>query len=440
MKNLKLDIGLLKDHVTQKDLKALQSLIANVTQSIYDKTCAGNDFLGWVDLPDNVSLKEIEDIESIAQEIKDNADHVICIGIGGSYLGARATIDFLSEPLTTNNKVLYLGHNLSADYMNDLIDFIQNKKCYVNVISKSGTTTEPGVAFRILLDALKSGLSKAEFSRRVVATTDQSQGALRTMADAEGFRSFVIPDDVGGRFSVLTPVGLLPIAAAGYDVDALLAGAKDAAAFCRNNQDVLGNPVLTYAAARYLLYKSGKTIEVLSAFDPSLQYVGEWWKQLYGESEGKDGKGIFPASTVFTTDLHSMGQYIQDGERNLFETFLTIENMRTKIAVPKVEENLDGMNFLAGMDLSDVNYQAYRGTALAHAAGNVPNMNISLADRTEYTLGQLFYFFEFAVAVSGLLLEINPFDQPGVEAYKQNMFALLGKPGFEDRRKELLGK
>ena len=436
---LQLDIELLKDIVSTKSLEEMQPQIDKVVESITNRTCAGNDFLGWVDLPINFDKKELEDIKAVAAEMHEQADHIICIGIGGSYLGARATMDFLSSPMG-NDKILYLGHQLSSDYVAALLEKITGKSCYVNVISKSGTTTEPGVAFRILLEKLKSEYSQSELKKRIIATTDKSRGALRTLSDAEGFRSFVIPDDVGGRFSVLTPVGLVPIAAAGFDIDALLAGARDMAQLCRENRNVLENPVLTYAACRNLLYKAGKKVEVMSAFDPSLQYVGEWWKQLYGESEGKDGVGIFPASTVFTTDLHSMGQYIQDGERTLFETFVNIANMRKKATIPVMDDDLDGMNYLAGKDLSEVNYQAYRGTALAHLAGGVPNMTLTLNERSEYALGQLFYFYEFAVAVSGLLLEINPFDQPGVEAYKKNMFALLGKPGYEDRRKELLGK
>ncbi|HPG40215.1 MAG TPA: glucose-6-phosphate isomerase [bacterium] len=441
--NIRVDIGLLKNYVDKKALLALQPEIDRVIKSIRNKTCAGNDFLGWLDLPFAGDSAELRNLDKVANEIRANADHLVCIGIGGSYLGARAAIDFLSSPfdkLNRKNKIIYLGHQLSTDYVYDLLRMIKNKKVYINVISKSGTTTEPGVVFRIVLDYLKNKVDAKTLAERIIATTDAKKGALHDMAVAEKYRMFVIPDNVGGRFSVLTPVGLLPIAAAGFDTHALLEGAKSMAQLCRDNDNVLDNPALTYAAARYLLYNKNKEIEILSAFDPGVQYVGEWWKQLYGESEGKEGKGIFPASTIFTTDLHSMGQYIQEGERNLFETFVTVKKMKRKVTIPELAGNKDGMNYLAGMDLAQVNHQAYRGTALAHFAGDVPNMTITLPKKDEYYLGQLFFMFEYAVAVSGLLLGINPFNQPGVEAYKQNMFALLGKPGYEDLKKQLTGK
>ena len=435
--NISLDIALLKHFIDDKVLNAMQLKVDKVIDSIHNGTCLGNDYLGWVDLPFNVNAAELDSILKIAGEIKSNDGYLICIGIGGSYLGARATIDFLASPFK-DNRIFYLGHQLSSDYVSGLMEHIAGINIYVNVISKSGTTTEPGIAFRILLDKMRALFPDSnDLRQRIIATTDKQKGALRELVDSEGFRPFVIPDDVGGRFSVLTPVGLLPIAAMGYDIKALLEGARSMAQLCRDNTSVLENPVLTYAVSRYLLYQHGKKVEVLSAFDPALQYVGEWWKQLYGESEGKDGLGIFPASTLFTTDLHSMGQYIQDGERMLFETFINIAQTKKSVDIPETKDNKDGMNYLTGMNLAEVNYQAYRGTALAHYSGGVPNMTITMPERNEYYLGQLFYFFEYAVAVSGLLLGINPFNQPGVEDYKKNMFALLGKPGYEELRKKL---
>jgi len=436
--NISFDIKLLKHYIDNKVLKVMQPKVDKVIKSIRKGTCQGNDFLGWIDLPFNTNNSEMDRLLKVAAEIKNNADYLVCIGIGGSYLGARATIDFLSSPFK-ENKIIFMGHQLSSDYVYDMIEFIKEKNIYVNVISKSGETTEPGIAFRIILDKMKSWFPDVnERKNRIIATTDKQKGVLRKLADSEGYRAFVIPDNVGGRFSVLTPVGLLPIAAMGYDVRALIDGAKSIAQLCKENNSVVENPVLTYAVSRYLLYQHGKKIEVLSSFDPALQYVGEWWKQLYGESEGKEERGIFPASTIFTTDLHSMGQYIQEGERILFETFLNIDNMEKSIKIPEMKNNKDKMNYLTGMDLADVNFQAYRGTAMAHYSGEVPNMTITIPKKNEYYLGQLFYFFEYAVAVSGLLLGINPFNQPGVEAYKQNMFALLGKPGYEELKKKLL--
>ena len=436
-----LDISLLKNEVQLDEIKALQPSVEKAIQSLRDRSCAGNEFLGWMDLPERMAGEELEKIESIAQEIRDKADVLIIIGIGGSYLGARAAIDLLTPAFHAEPQkpeIIYLGHHLSMDYIAELLAYLKGKKIYVNVISKSGTTTEPGVAFRIIKDFMLKSFSPTEVKDRIIATTDRSRGALRQMANNEGYRNFIIPDDVGGRFSVLTPVGLLPIAAAGIDIDQLLAGAREMRQLVSAESDIYTNPALLYAAIRQLLYRKGKSIEILASFEPYLHYFCEWWKQLYGESEGKDGKGLFPASVNFTTDLHSLGQYIQEGQRILFETFLFFRQSGSNVKIPAFDDDLDGMNYLAGRTIQHVNEQAYRGTTLAHYDGGVPNMTVFIPKRNEYYLGQLFYMFEYAVAVSGLLLGVNPFNQPGVEAYKQNMFALLGKPGFEMQNKKLL--
>ncbi|MDZ7315726.1 MAG: glucose-6-phosphate isomerase [candidate division KSB1 bacterium] len=435
---IKLNLSLLGPFVTEERLEALQPKLAQVHASLLNKTCAGADFLGWLDLPWKME-SELERIKSLAQEIRSRADHLVCIGIGGSYLGTRAAVEFLCDPFLGNSFLLYAGQNLSADAHASLIDYILDKQVYLNVISKSGTTTEPAIAFRLISQALAKKYSVDELKKRIITTTDKRRGVLRKLSDQQEYRSFVIEDDIGGRFSVLSPVGLLPIAAAGYDVEALLAGARDMATLCRASADVSKNPAAAYAAARYLLHQEGKKVEVLSFFEPSLFFLGEWWKQLFGESEGKDHTGLFPATANLTTDLHSLGQYLQEGERILFESFMTVSARRT-LTIPHFEDDGDGLNFVAGKSLDEVNEQAYLGTRFAHAEGNLPNLTISLARRDEYTLGALFYFFEFAVAMSGLLLGVNPFDQPGVEAYKKNMFALLGKPGFEEQKKLLLSK
>lgn len=436
---LTLDISLLRPTVTAEALKTLQPRLAAVHASILQKTCAGSAFLGWVDLPWAIE-PQIKGINQLAKEIRDHADHLLCIGIGGSYLGARAAVEFLADPLRGNNALLFAGHHLSADYTASLLDFIMEKPVYVNVISKSGTTTEPAVAFRLITQALARKYSKDELKKRIIATTDKARGVLRGIVEREGYRALVIEDDIGGRFSVLSPVGLLPIAAAGYDIEALIAGARDMATLCRANADVLENPVMTYAGARHLLYGQGKTVEILSSFEPSFTFLGEWWKQLFGESEGKQGKGIYPTSANLTTDLHSLGQFMQEGTRILFETFLMLSTVKKSVEIPPVAGDPDQLNLLAGKTLDDVNRQAYLGTRYAHFDGGLPNMTLTVPERDEYQLGRLFYFFEFAVAVSGLLLGVNPFDQPGVEAYKNNMYALLGKPGYETLQSELLGK
>jgi len=432
MVSIKFDSKNCKGFVTDKELNAVFKAVKLIHKEIKDKKCPGNDYIGWVNLPSTISGTLIKDIEVTAKKIRKNSDVFVSLGIGGSYLGARASIEFLkpnfaNEFKNEKPKIYFSGHNLSSDYLGDLLELIKNKKATVNVISKSGTTTETAVIFRILKQHLEKSYGKNGARERIIATTDKSRGALRQLAEKQGYKTFVIPDDIGGRFSVFTPVGLLPIAAAGINIRKLIQGARDFQKRC----DILNiskNPAYKYAAIRHILYKKGKVIEVLSGFHPSLHYIGEWWKQLFGESEGKDGKGIFPAACEFTTDLHSLGQMIQDGKRNLFETFLTVEQSKAKIKIPKVRENLDGLNYLAGKDLDFVNQKAYQATASAHFEGKVPNMTVLIPRRNAFYLGQLFYFFEKSIAMSGLLLGVNPFNQPGVEAYKKKMFKLLGKP------------
>lgn len=433
MADIKLNTINCKGYVSVEELKAVAKPIKLVHQELAMKKCPGDDFIGWLNLPSTISDALVADIQATAKKIRKNCDVFICLGIGGSYLGAKATIDFLkpnfaNELKSENPKIYFGGQNLSADYLADLFKVIKGKKVIINVISKSGTTTETAVVFRILKQYMEKLYGKKNIKDKIIATTDASKGALRKLAESEGYKTFVIPDDVGGRFSVLTPVGLLPIAVAGIDIRELLNGAKDFEKKC-NVLDINKNPAYKYAGIRHILYKKGKKIEMLSGFHPNLRYIGEWWKQLFGESEGKDGKGIFTASCEFTTDLHSLGQMIQDGERNIFETFLIVEQSEAKIKVPKFEDDSDGLNYLAGKDLDYVNQKAYEATASAHYEGKVPNMTISIPKRSAYHLGQLFYFFEKATAMSGLLSGVNPFNQPGVEAYKKKMFKLLGKPG-----------
>lgn len=404
---------------------------------VNDRSGAGSEFLGWLDLPHNPDPALLEELARDATRIRTASDLLVVIGIGGSYLGARAVIEALSDPfssLSTRKKitqVVFAGQNLSEDYHARLMTLLEEKDYSVAVISKSGTTTEPAVAFRLIRRHIENKYGREEARNRVYAITDRSRGALRKLADAEGYKTYVIPDDVGGRFSVLTPVGLLPIAAAGYDIRELLTGAADMRNYLLNTGDVMDNPALLYAATRNLLYRSGKTTEIMVTYEPALVFLTEWWKQLYGESEGKQGKGIFPAGVNFTTDLHSMGQYIQDGLRNIFETVISVDSTFNQCVIPNEPDDSDGLNFIAGKRLSLVNRQAELGTMLAHTDGGVPNIMITLPAISEQSLGGLIYFFEYACAVSGYMLGVNPFDQPGVEAYKKNMFALLGKPGFE---------
>ena len=412
------------------DTQALNAAALAAKQTLESGSGAGNDFLGWLHLPSSIDEQQLEDIEKTAAVLREECEYVISIGIGGSYLGAKAVLEALSDHFAAYKtgkgpKVLFAGSNIGEDYLYDLMDLVRGHKFGIIVISKSGTTTEPAIAFRLFKEMLEKQEGKAFAQRNIVAITDARRGALRGLATQEGYATFVIPDDVGGRFSVLTPVGLLPIAVAGFDIHALVAGALE----MEENGD---EQVLNYAIARNALYQQGKKIEILANFTPRLHYVAEWWKQLYGESEGKGHKGIFPASVDFTTDLHSMGQWIQDGERTIFETVLSVGDQQHEVIIPTDEEDLDGLNYIAGKNVDYVNKMAELGTRLAHVDGGVPNLLITIPAVTERYLGQLIYFFEKACGVSGYMLGVNPFDQPGVEAYKKNMFALLEKPGYEE--------
>ncbi len=435
MENLKIDISKTLDFISKDKVEGYKPEVAKHLKALYEKSGKGNDFLGWVNLPSSIDEAQLNDIEATAASLKTKADIVVVIGIGGSYLGARAVIDALSnsfDHLLAERKspvVLYAGQNIGEDYTAELLELLKDKSFALVVISKSGTTTEPAIAFRLLKELLESKYSKAEAKERIVAITDAKKGALRTLADQEGYKTYVIPDDVGGRYSVLTPVGLLPIAIAGIDIKALVKGAEDMEKIVAEEKENSASAI--YAATRNELYRNGKVTEILVNYQPKLHYVAEWWKQLYGESEGKENKGIFPAACDFSTDLHSMGQWIQEGERNIFETIVTITKPNKKMAIPSDEANLDGLNYLAGKGIDEVNKMAELGTLLAHVDGGVPNIKVEIPELSAYYLGQLIYFFEIACGMSGYLLEVNPFDQPGVEAYKKNMFALLEKPGFE---------
>jgi glucose-6-phosphate isomerase len=415
---------------------------ARAAKAMLDKgTGLGNDFLGWHKLPRTIDHAGVSEIIEKAAELRSKADILICIGIGGSYLGAKAAIEFLSPTFDDmrSPRILFAGHQISSDYLSDLLMLIENKSVAVNVISKSGTTTEPGIAFRLIRQWMEKRYGKAEASSRIVATTDPHNGALRKLAREENYATFDIPENIGGRFSVLTPVGLFPIAVAGIDIKKLIAGAATACDFY-SNDNIADNPAACYAINRNLLFRCGKTTEVMASFSPYCHFMGEWWKQLAGESEGKNNTGIFPASVDYTTDLHSMGQWMQEGVRNVFETFIVVKNARNTLTVPKFDDDSDGLNYLADRSFEAINESAYHGTLLAHLDGNVPASTISIDDRSEESLGQAFYFFEKAIAISGYLLRVNPFDQPGVEAYKKNMFALLSKPGFEKQGEILKNK
>ena len=432
------------DFINMDEVYALQADVERCHKDLHEKTGKGNDFVGWVDLPENYDKEEFDRIKAAAEKIKANSEVLIVIGIGGSYLGTRTALDFIKTPYYNELKkdtpdIYFVGNNISSAYLNDIISILGDRDFSVNVISKSGTTTEPAIAFRIFKKMLEDKYGKEEAAKRIFATTDKARGALKTLADAEGYETFVIPDDVGGRYSVLTPVGLLPIAVCGADIDQIMAGAGDEMKAMLDTKS-FENPAWQYAAARNVLYSNGKNIEVLACFEPRFRFMSEWWKQLYGESEGKNGKGIFPASVEFSADLHSMGQYIQEGERTLFETMVTIAKSERLCPIGATEDNLDGLNFLAGKDLRFVNDQAIRGTVLAHVDGGVPNIEIALPDVSDYTFGALVVFFEFACGLSGYVLGVNPFDQPGVEAYKKNMFALLDKPGYSELRETLLAR
>ena len=412
---------------------------------LVSKTGAGNDFLGWIDLPVNYDKDEFARIKQAADKIKADSDVLLVIGIGGSYLGARAAIEFLrhsfynrlDKSARKTPEIYFVGNSISSTYICDLMDVIGDRDFSINMISKSGTTTEPAIAFRVFKKKLEEKYGKAEAAKRIYATTDKAKGSLKKVATEEGYETFVVPDDVGGRFSVLTAVGLLPIAVSGADIDKLMEGAQSGRNSALNNA-FEDNDALKYAAVRNILLRKGKQIEILANYEPRVHFVSEWWKQLYGESEGKDQKGIFPASVDLTTDLHSMGQFIQDGSRNLFETVINIDKSPAELVLEKEEVDLDGLNYLAGKSVDFVNKSAMNGTILAHTDGQVPNLMVTVPEINEFFLGELFYFFEFACGVSGYLLGVNPFNQPGVESYKKNMFALLGKPGYEAQREELL--
>ena len=439
VKNIVFDYKKALGFFSEEELMGLQSEVKEAHDALHNKTGAGNDFLGWLDLPENYDKEEFARIKKAAERIRNNSDVLIVIGIGGSYLGAKAAIDFLTGPFYNYNaktQIIFAGNSISPNYLNGILETIEGKDVSVNIISKSGTTTEPAVAFRIFKDYLEKKYGKEEAKKRIFATTDKEKGALKNLADSEGYETFVVPDDVGGRYSVLTAVGLLPIAVCGADVDDIMKGAADAAKLY-SNDNLSENDCYKYAAIRNVLYRKGKTVEMLVNYDPELQYFIEWWKQLYGESEGKDQKGIFPSGASFSTDLHSMGQYIQDGLRNLFETVLYVENSKTDIVIGEDSDNIDGLNFLSGKTIDFVNKKAFEGTLLAHTDGGVPNLVLKVGALDEYNLGQLIYFFEKACGISGYILGVNPFNQPGVESYKKNMFALLGKPGYEAERENL---
>ncbi len=444
MKEIRFDYGKALDFVSKDEVQAMAPYIKVAHDTVENKSGAGNDFLGWVDLPVNYDKEEFARIKKAAEKIRNDSDALIVIGIGGSYLGARAAIEMLShsfynsvsKDMRKGPQIFYAGNSISSTYLADLIEAVDGLDFSVNVISKSGTTTEPAIAFRVFKEILEKKYGKEGAKSRIYATTDKARGALKTLADAEGYETFVVPDDVGGRFSVLTAVGLLPIAAAGIDIDAMMKGAADGRTLY-SNPDLDENPCYQYAAVRNCLLRKGKNIEMMINFEPSLHYFAEWWKQLYGESEGKDQKGIFPAAADFSTDLHSMGQYIQDGQRMLFETAILVDSPRKDVVIKANDDNLDGLNFLAEKSLDFVNLKASQGTALAHTDGGVPNLMVYVPELDAYNFGKLVYFFEKACAISGYVLGVNPFNQPGVEAYKKNMFALLGKPGYSDMQAEL---
>jgi len=444
MTKLQFDYSNALEFVKEHELQYMEPMVQTAHNMIHNKTGAGNDFLGWVDLPYNYDKEEFARIKAAAEKIKSDSDVLVVIGIGGSYLGAKAAIDMLSHSFynllpkdkRSTPQIYFAGNSISSTYLADLVELIKDKDISVNVISKSGTTTEPSIAFRIFRDLLEKKYGKEGAAKRIYATTDKKKGALKKLADEEGYETFVIPDDVGGRYSVLTAVGLLPIAVSGADIDQMMKGAQDAATQY-SVFSLKDNPCYQYAAIRNILYRKGKTIELMVNYEPALHYFSEWWKQLYGESEGKDQKGIFPAAVDFSTDLHSMGQYIQEGLRNLFETVINVSKPKKDIIIEEEKDDIDGLNFLAGKTIDFVNKKAFEGTLLAHTDGKVPNLVVTIPEINEYYFGNLVYFFEKACGISGYLLGVNPFDQPGVEAYKKNMFALLGKPGYEVEKASL---
>ena len=444
MSLIKFDSTKLTPFVHENELSEMQAIVDASAKELKDGTGAGNDFLGWIDLPVNYDQDEFARIKKAAKKIQSDSEVLVCIGIGGSYLGAQAAVEFLNGAFYGKGKekyptIVFCGNSLSGSYLHDLIEWVGDKDFSVNIISKSGTTTEPAVAFRIFKDKLIKKYGEEEAKTRIFATTDKAKGALKTEADAEGYEEFVVPDDIGGRYSVLSAVGLLPIAVSGADIDQLMKGAADARADCTDTDLSKATPY-QYAALRNILYRKGYTTEIVENYEPTLRMFSEWCKQLMGESEGKDNKGIWPASANFTTDLHSLGQYIQEGRRNLFETVIRVENPTNDVEIPSDDRNLDQLNFLSGKSLNFVNERAYEGVVLAHTDGGVPVMTVNIPDQTEHTLGYLIYFFELAIAVSGYVNGINPFNQPGVEEYKRNMFGLLNKPGYEELHDDLANR
>lgn len=443
MENIKLVIDNSLKFISEQNISAYETKVKEYNTMLHNGTGKGNDFLGWLTLPSSITPEFIADIEKTAAQLRTTCEVIVVAGIGGSYLGAKAVIDALSNSFTWLQKkqgspvIIYAGNNIGEDYLSELTEYLSDKDFGIINISKSGTTTETALAFRLLKTQLEKQVGKEKARKQIVAITDQAKGALRKLATQEGYKTYVIPDNVGGRFSVLTPVGLLPIAVAGFDVTSLLEGAKSMEILCGLDTPFSQNPAAIYAATRNELYKNGKKIEILVNFQPKLHFFAEWWKQLYGESEGKDSKGIFPAAVDFSTDLHSMGQWIQEGERTIFETVISVKTPNKKLEVPMDKENLDGLNFLAGKRVDAVNKMAELGTMLAHVDGGVPNLKIEVPVLNEYYIGQLIYFFEKACGISGYILGVNPFDQPGVEAYKKNMFALLEKPGYETETKAI---
>ena len=444
MGQVKFDYSKTAGYVHEHEVESMKALTESARKLLLSKSGAGNDYLGWIDLPVDYDKEEFARIKKAAEKIKSDSDVLVVIGIGGSYLGARAAIEFLghnffnsvSKDLRKAPEIYFVGNSISSNYLAGLVDVIGNRDFSVNIISKSGTTTEPAIAFRVFKKMLEEKYGKDGAAKRIYATTDKAKGALKKLADAEGYEEFVVPDDVGGRFSVLTAVGLLSIAVSGVDIDELMAGAASARKRCIEN-DFDNNDAMQYAALRNIMLRKGKSVEILCDYEPSLHYTLEWWKQLMGESEGKDNKGLFPASVDLTTDLHSMGQFIQDGSRIMFETVLNVEKTSREIVIEKEDEDLDGLNYLAGKTMDFVNKCAMNGTILAHTDGNTPNLRVDIPEQTPFYLGELFYFFEFACGLSGYMLGVNPFNQPGVESYKKNMFALLGKPGYEAEGEEL---
>ncbi len=442
MLHIKIDYRHCLEFIDEKDIQSYQQKIDTYHHALWHKTEQGSDFLGWTDVASRTSDTELQTIENIATKLKAKSDIFVVVGIGGSYLGARAVIEALQPHFahlqnTDAPQIVYAGHHLSEDYLYDLLQVLDNKDYSIAVISKSGTTTEPALAFRVLKQHIEHKYGKAEAATRIVAITDAQKGALKSLATQEGYTTLVVPDDIGGRFSVLSPVGLLPIAVAGFDIHALMQGAKDMELACKNSADIKQNPAALYAALRHALLNQGKQIEVMVNYLPTLFYFSEWWKQLYGESEGKQHKGLFPAAVSNTTDLHSMGQYIQDGPRLMFETVLSVQNSHHQVAIPKDEANTDGLNYLTDKSITTINHFAEIGTTLAHIDGGVPNIRIEIPEIKENVLGELIYFYEFACGLSAYMLGVNPFDQPGVEDYKRNMFALLGKPGFETETQKI---